>query len=184
MLALRLALALAAGIAAIVLVPGSPAVAAGSAGSRAAVAAAAGGLLLAAQPCYRALLRTELRIEAVRGIASVTGALMLVLVAATIAMGGSVIGVFAAITLATLAGLALAAWLARNSFRFRLGFDSRAWGELIREAWPVGGNLFLVLLVYRIPPLLLMRLHGPVEVGEYTAAARLIEASNLVADGA
>ncbi|MBM4245070.1 MAG: hypothetical protein FJ148_14855 [Deltaproteobacteria bacterium] len=181
-LGLRSALALAAGAGAVLLAPWAADTAEVGLHGRTALAAAA--LLLVGQPGYRALLRAELRIGAVLGVATVTTALTLTLTAAALAAGTGIEGVFAALLAANASGCAFAAWLARDLFRPALRFDPALWRELLREAWPIGANTLVFALGVRIAPLLLMRLSGPVEVGFFSSAGRLVDALNLVVDGA
>jgi O-antigen/teichoic acid export membrane protein len=180
-LGLRVTLAIVAGTSAVLLVPlaesGDPALA-----RRTALAAAA--LLFTAQPGYRALFRSELRMAAVLGVAAATNALVLLLVAVALAAGLGLDGVLLALAVANGAGFAFAAVLGRALFRFRLALDLPLWRELVREAWPVAANVFVLTLAMRLGPLLLMRLRGPVEVGYFASASRLTDALNLLPDAA
>jgi O-antigen/teichoic acid export membrane protein len=180
-LGLRLTLAILAGSGAVLLAPwgepGDPALA-----SRTALAATA--LLFASQPGYRALLRSELRMGTLLGVAALTSALMLLLVVLAVTGGYGIDGVFVAIALANVTGFVVAAVLARSEFRFRLAVDVPLWRELLRESWPIGANIFVVTVGMRVGPLLIMRLRGPVEVGYFASASRLTDALNLLGDAA
>jgi len=180
-LGLRVTLALLAGAGAVLLAPWVDASEPGLA-RRTALAAAA--LLFVGQPGYRALFRAELRMAVLLGVAAATNVLVLALVATTLAAGAGIDGVFAALALANLAGFALAALLGRRLFRFRLALDVALWRALLREAWPIGANVFVITVGMRIGPLLIMRLRGPVEVGYFASASRLTDALNLLADAA
>lgn len=180
-LGLRSTLALAAALGAVLLAPwvegGEPEI-------RRRTALAAAALLLVGQPGYRALFRAELRMGAVLATAAATSVLMLALVATAVVAGRGIDGIFVALAAANALGFAAAAWLGRDLFRPRIALDPALWRELLREAWPIGGNLLVFSLGMRIAPLLLMRLVGPVAVGFFTSAQRLTDALNLVADAA
>ncbi|HEY8515153.1 MAG TPA: flippase [Candidatus Binatia bacterium] len=180
-LGLRVTLALVACASAVALAPlaggGDPALL-----RRTALAGAA--LLFTAQPGYRALFRAELRMGAVLGCAVATNALVLALVGVALAAGFGLDGVLVALAAANLAGFAVAAFVGRDLFRLRLAVDLPLWRELVHDAWPVGANVFVITLALRMGPLLLMRLRGPVEVGWFSSASRLVDALNLLPDAA
>lgn len=178
-LGLRATLALVAGVTAVLLVPWADS---GEPGLQRRTALAAAALLFSGQPGYRALFRSQLRMDLVLGVAGAASVLVVALVAIAIALGLGIEGVFAAIALANLAGFALAAIEARGLFRFRLAVDPALWSELLREAWPIGANVFVITVGMRVGPLLLMRLRGPVEVGYFSSASRLTDALNLLPD--
>ena len=106
-----------------------------------------------------------------------------VLVALAVVAGMGLHGVFLGIAAASLAGFGLAAIVARRIFGFRIAGELATWWALLRESWPIGANLFVIMLGLRVAPLFLMSYRGPVEVGYLSSAARLAEALNLVADG-
>lgn len=147
-------------------------------------ALAAAALLFAAQPGYRALFRSRLRMGRLLGVAAATSALVLLLVVAAVVLGYGIDGVFAAMAVANLTGFATAAFLARDEFRFRLAIDLPLWREFLRESWPIGANVFVFTVGMRVGPLLIMRLRGPVEVGYFASASRLTDALNLIGDAA
>jgi len=179
-LGLRIAMAIASVALAVVLVPVA---APGQPDLRPIVAFGAVGLLFAAQPGYRALLRSEQRLGGVLGIAVAANVTLFVLVGIALASGGGLLEVMIAISAAHLAGFLLAAVVCRPLFRFRLEVDLPLWRSFLRESWPVGANLLVIMLGLRIAPLLLMSFRGPVEVGWLASATRLAEALNLFADG-
>jgi len=161
----------------------TPVAAPGQAEVRPLVAIGAAGLLFSAQPGFRALLRSELRLGDVLRVALATNLLLFLLVGGALWSGAGLRGVFVGIAVAHLGGFAVAAFVARSSFPFRLEFDRGVWRSFVIEAWPVGANVFVIMLGLRIAPLLLMSYRGPVEVGYLASAMRLAEALNLVADG-
>ncbi len=179
-LGMRIVLALTSASIAVALVPVA---APGQAELRPLVAVGAAGLLFAAQPGFRALFRAEARLDVVVRIATATNALLFALVGGALWSGAGLRGVFLGIAVAHLVGFGLAAVAARSTFRFRVAFDRRTWAVLGAEAWPVGANIFVIMLGLRIAPLLLMSYRGPVEVGYLSSATRLAEALNLLADG-
>jgi O-antigen/teichoic acid export membrane protein len=181
-LGLRLALAIAAATGAVLLAPWLGDATEPELRRRVLLAAAA--LLLVGQPGYRALFRAELRMGAVLGVAAVTTVLTLLLTAAALVAHAGIAGVFAALLAANVTGLACAAWLGRDLFRPHLRIDVTLWRELLREAWPIGANTLVFALGLRIAPLVLMRAHGPVEVGFFSSASRLTDALNMLADAA
>lgn len=180
-LGLRILLALVSAGLAVAL---TPVAAPGRPDLRPLVAIGAAGLLFAAQPGFRALLRAELRLDDVLRVAVATNFVLFVLVGAALWSGLGLPGVLVGIASAHLTGFGMAAFVARSSFRFRLSFDAPVWRSLAGEAWPVGANVFVIMLGLRAAPLLLMSYRGPVEVGYLASAMRLAEALNLVADGA
>ncbi|MDG2307463.1 MAG: flippase [Candidatus Binatia bacterium] len=161
----------------------TPVAAPGQPDVRPLVAIGAAGLLFAAQPGFRALLRSELRLDAVLSVAVVTNVILFALVGLALWTGAGLRGVFVGIASAHLAGFAFAGFVVRKSFRFRLRCERPVWESLAREAWPVGANFFVIMLGLRVAPLLLMTYGGPIEVGYLASAMRLTEAMNLVADG-
>jgi O-antigen/teichoic acid export membrane protein len=179
-LGLRIMLALASGTLAVLLVPW---IAPDQAGLRPLVALGALGLLFAAQPGYRALLRAQLRLGDLLVVAAISNGLLLVLVAGALIGGTDLAGVFVAIAAAALAGFGLAAILSRQLFAFRIAVELGTWWALLRAAWPIGANLFVIMLGLRVAPLFLMTYRGPIEVGYLASATRLAEALNLLADG-
>jgi O-antigen/teichoic acid export membrane protein len=179
-LGLRLGLALASGSLAIVLAPW----ASGEGMSiLPVVGLGAAGMLFLAQPGFRALLRAELRLGAVLTVASATAATMLALVFLAVWRGGGLEAVLVAYAVAVWAGLALAAVLVRRDLRFCPRVQLAIWRGLLAESWPVGLNLFVLMLGLRAAALVLMREAGPVAVGYYSSAARLGEATNLIGEG-
>jgi len=179
-LGLRILLAVVSAGIAVALVPVA---APGAPDLRPLVAVGAAGLLFVAQPGFRALLRSELRLGDVLRVAVTTNLVLFAAVLGALWSGAGLIGVFAGIAAAHLRGFALGAWVARSSFRFRVAVDPSVWRSLVAEAWPVGANVFVIMLGLRAAPLLLMTYRGPVEVGYLASATRLAEALNLVADG-
>ncbi len=178
-LGLRLALAVTAGMTAVLLAPW---LATGEPGVLRRTALAALALLFTAQPGYRALFRAELRLREVLVVASATNVLLLALVVAAVVAGAGLDGVFLAIAAANLSGFAFAALLGRRSAPLRVTVDLALWRGLLREAWPIGANLLVFTIGARIGALLLMRLRGPVEVGHFVSASRLTDALNLLPD--
>lgn len=178
-LGLRLLLTGASGLAAVGLAPWV----AGRADVVPLIAIAAPALLFAAQPGVRALLRSELRLGDVLRVAAFASASTFSLAAVALAARTGAEGVFAAIALSQIASFGLAAHRARDLAPLGLAVDPPLWRRLLADAWPVGGNLLVVLVGLRAAPLLLMRARGPVEVGLFASAARLTEALNIFADG-
>ena len=147
------------------------------------VAVGAAGLLFVGQPGFRALWRAEARMGRVLTVATLTNLALLVLVGIALWAGTGLLGVFLGITAAHLGGFVLAAVLARSTFRFRVAFEMDLWRELFSQAWPVGANVFAVMLGLRIGPVLLLSYGGAVEVGYLASSMRLVEALNLIAEG-
>ncbi len=147
------------------------------------VAIGAAGLLFVAQPGFRALLRAEGRLDDVLRVALATNVALLGLVAVALGSGGGLDGVLLAVSTAYLGGFVLAGFVVRSSFHFRLAFEPAVWRSLLAESWPVGANVFAVMLGLRMAPILLLSYRGPVEVGFLTSAMRIAEGFNLVAEG-
>jgi O-antigen/teichoic acid export membrane protein len=179
-LGLRIALAVASAALAVAL---TPVAAPGRPDLRPLVAIGAAGLLFVSQPGFRALLRSELRLDDVLRVALATNVLLLGAAFAAVWTGGGLLAVFVAISVSHLAGFGLAAFVARDAFRFRVALDPPVWRSLLAEAWPVGANVFAVMVGLRAATLFLMTYRGPVDVGYLASAMRLAEALNLVADG-
>lgn len=179
-LGMRVALALGSGFLAIVL---TPVAAPGQPDVRVPVAIGAAGLLFVGQPGFRAWLRSELRLDLVLRIVVVTNVLLFVAVGLVVWSGAGLAALFAGVSTAHLLGWAVAGWIVRSRGPVRLGFDSDVWRSLFGEAWPIGANMFVIMLGLRIAPVLLMSYGGPVEVGYYASSMRLVEALNLVGDG-
>jgi O-antigen/teichoic acid export membrane protein len=179
-LGLRLALAFAAGLVAVAVVPWI----AGRVDLAVLVAAAAPAFLWASQPGLRALFRAEGRLGEVLRVAT-TGALAtLVFAGGAVLAGGGATAVLLAMAAAQLFSFGIAALRSRGSFRLRLSLAPETWRSLLRESWPIGANLVVAVAGLRIAPILLMRYRGAVDVGAFASAARLAESLNLVADGA
>jgi O-antigen/teichoic acid export membrane protein len=180
-LGLRVALAVAAGAAAVALAPlaGAP-----GADARTSVACGAAALLFVAQPGLRALLRAELRMGRLVAVAAVSGGLTLAGTAAVARAGGGVATVFVAAAVAQAAAFALAAWLVRDRVRLRLAIVPGLWRDLARESWPIAANVLAAIVGLRIGAMLLVRDRGAVEVGYFTSAFRLAESLNVLAEGA
>lgn len=180
-LGLRLGLALASATLAVVLAPWAS-------GEGTAivpvVASGAAALLFLAQPGFRALLRAELRLGSVFLLASITATLSLLLVWLIAGGGGGLVEVLLGYAVAVWSGLVGAAVLVGRRLRFRPRLDPVAWRGLLAECWPVGLNLFVLMLGLRAAAVVLMQVEGPVAVGQYASAARLAEATNLLAEGA
>ncbi len=178
-LGLRFATASVAALLAVGFVPW----AGGTDGLRAPVMAAA-GLLLVAQPVARALLRT---VGAFRGVflAALLSASVGVIAPVVVArQGGSLAGVLGWVSFGPVVGLLVAVWLVGRHQRVSPVFEFDAWRSLLAESWPVAANLLVVVAALRVVPLLLMRTAGPSAVGFFTSAARIVEATNLVAEAA
>lgn len=147
------------------------------------VAVGAAGLLFMGQPGFRAWFRSELRIDLVLRVATMTNVLLFLGVGLAVGSGAGLTGLFAGIASAHLLGWLYAGWSVRSRVPLRIACEVPVWRSLITEAWPVGANTFVIMLSLRIAPVLLMRYEGPIEVGYYASAMRLAEALNLVADG-
>ena len=141
-------------------------------------------LLFLAQPGFRALLRSELRLSAVFLVATFTASLTLGGVFLVTWQGGGLLPVWGAYAAATWAGIAFAAALVARSVPVRLRMVWGIWRSLLAESWPVGANLLVLMLGLRAGALVLMRTVGPDAVGIYASAARLAEAANLLGEGA
>lgn len=141
-------------------------------------------LLFLAQPGFRALLRAELRLEAVFLVASFTATLTLAGVFLVSRQSDGLLEVWCAYAVATWAGIGFAALLVSRSFRIRVRISPKVWRSLLAESWPVGTNLLVLMLGVRAGALVLMQTAGPDAVGLYASAARLSEASNLLGEGA
>ena len=148
------------------------------------VALGAAALLFLAQPGFRALLRAELRLDAVFFLASITAALTLTLVWLAALQEGGLVAILLGYAVAVWSGLVCAGLVVSRSVRFRPRFDLPEWRSLLAECWPVGLNLFVLMLGLRAAAIVLMQVEGAVAVGQYASAARLAEAANLVAEGA
>ena len=144
------------------------------------VALGAAALLFLAQPGFRALLRAELRLDAVFFLASITAALTLTLVWLAALQEGGLVAILLGYAVAVWSGLVCAGLLVSRSVRFRPRFDLPEWRSLLAECWPVGLNLFVLMLGLRAAAIVLMQVEGAVAVGQYASAARLAEAANLV----
>lgn len=179
-LGIRVALALSSGFLAIVL---TPVAAPGQPDIRLPVAIGAAGLLFVGQPGFRAWLRSELRLDLVLRVAVVTNVLLFVAVGLVVWSGAGLVGLFAGVSAAHLLGWVAAGWIVRSRCRVRLGFDRDVWRPLLVEAWPIGANIFVIMLGLRIAPVLLLSYGGPIDVGYYASSMRLVEALNLVGDG-
>ncbi len=175
---LRLGLALVSGALAVGV---APLAVPGADGLRGPVAISAAGLLLVGQPGFRALLRAEGRLDAVFGVAAATQGMLFAFVGLAIVVGAGLEWVLVSISAAHLLGFALGGWIAGRDVRPQWGMDR--WGPLLREAWPVGANVFAALLGLRVAPILLMTFGGPAAVGLLGASTRLAEALNLFAEG-
>ena len=145
------------------------------------IALGASGLLLVGQPGFRALLRAEGRLDAVFGVAAATQVMLFAFVASALALGTGLDVILISISTAHLLGFALGGWIACRDVRPHWGMER--WGALLVEAWPVGANVFAVLLGLRVAPVLLMTFGGPSAVGLLGASTRLAEALNLFAEG-
>jgi O-antigen/teichoic acid export membrane protein len=178
-LGLRVALALVAGVGAVLIAPSFSLTDPSLVGL---VALGALGLLFPAQTGYRSLFRSELRLGEVMKVTIVSSIVMLGLASAVLVLGLGIGWVFVACAAANLLGFASAAALARPLFRFRIAADLGVWREILAEAWPIGANLFLVTITLRLGPLLLMYFRGPAEVGYFAGASKLVEGVNLLAD--
>lgn len=182
-LSLRALLAVASTALAVALAP--LAVDAGSASAtRLLVGCGAAALLLQAQPVYRSLLRAELRMGAVFGVAAASSLAAFVATVAAAASGLGVPAVFLAVAAAQAMGFAAARLVAHRGVGGARRVDPSLWRGFLREAWPIGANVLVVTLGLRMGALVLMRARGPGEVGFYSSATRLTESLNLVADGA
>ena len=182
-LSLRALLAVASTALAVALAP--LAVDAGSASAtRLLVGCGAAAMLLQAQPVYRSLLRAELRMGAVFGVAAASSLAAFVATVAAAASGLGVPAVFLAVAAAQAMGFAAARLVAHRGVGGARRVDPSLWRGLLREAWPIGANVLVVTLGLRMGALVLMRARGPGEVGFYSSATRLTESLNLVADGA
>src|SRR5262249_35144838 len=93
-------------------------------------------------------------------------------------------GVFVAIAVANLSGFLVAAVLAHPRFRLAVAEAPWRWAALLREAWPIGANLLVFTLGLRLGSLIVMRLRGPIEVGYFASASRLIGALGLLSEAA
>ncbi len=146
--------------------------------------AAAAGLLLAAQPVARATLRIEGGFGAVFFAAMVAALVGMAAQLLAAAASLPLVFVLGGASLGPLVGLALGLALVARRQRVAPRFDVPAFGALLRDSWPVAANLLVIVLSLRAAPLLLMRFEGPVTVGLFTSAARLVEATNLIAEAA
>ncbi len=146
--------------------------------------AAAAGLLLAAQPVARATLRIEGGFGAVFFAALVAALVGMAAQLLAAAASLPLIFVLGGASLGPLVGLALGLALVARRQRVAPRFDVPAFGALLRDSWPVAANLLVIVLSLRAAPLFLMRFEGPVAVGLFTSAARLVEATNLIAEAA
>lgn len=121
---------------------------------------------------YRSLLRIEYLLLLITFNALATGLGVLVVIMTrrqlTAAVAASAVG--------SAASLPFAVWLGWRYFRVRLRCEPQLWRAIIREALPLGLNAFLVSMLLRIGPLLLVRLRGPEEVAYFSAASKLVEA--------
>lgn len=179
-LGLRIVLALASGTIAALL---TPVAAPDQPDMQLPVAIGAAGLLFMGQPSFRAWLRAELKIDVVLRVAVVTNVFLFLAVGTALVSGAGLPGLFLGISSAHLLGWMYAGWTIRSRFRPRVAFEPSVWRALLVDAWPIGANLFVIMLGLRIAPVLLMSYAGPVDVGYYASAMRLAEAMNLVADG-
>ncbi len=178
-LGLRLATASLAALLALVFVPW----AGGTGGLRAPVAAAA-GLLLVAQPVARALLRTVGAFRSVFLVALLAASIGVIFPLGAAWVGASLAGVLLWVSLGPVVGLLVAVGVVGRRQRVAPLVDVAAWRSLLLESWPVAANLLVVVAALRVVPLLLMRSAGPSAVGFFTSAARIVEATNLVAEAA
>ena len=142
-----------------------------------------GSLLFLAQPGFRAVLRSELRLGSVFLVATFTASLTLAGVFLVTRQEGGLLAVWTAYAVATWAGLGLAALLVSRSFRLQVRIAPDVWRSLLAESWPVGANLLVLMMGLRAGAIVLMQTAGPDAVGLYASAARLSEASNLLGEG-
>jgi len=92
-----------------------------------------------------------------------------------IARSASLVAIVAAPVISAVVGVAVAIVLARARFDLRVSFDARRLAELLREAAPVGANLFVAVVYLKIDTILVSVMRGPEEVGYYGAAYKPIE---------
>ena len=129
--------------------------------------------ILAANP-YRALLRAELRMRRYVGLIAGQSAIAVGLLAAVVQGGGGLVPVFAAVGGGAIGGLLLGRLLVGGGMR--LAPDRSLARRLLADAWPLAATALALLGAQQIVQLLLLRLHGPGEVGLLGGAQRLVEA--------
>lgn len=96
---------------------------------------------------------------------------------------GAPLVAFAWISLVGAALTGLALWIAWRNRGSRMGAwraDARTIGNLLAESWPLVLSGFAVMIQARIDQILLARMVGDNEVGQYSAAMQLIEAIAFV----
>jgi len=142
-------------------------------------AIAAGGLLATAANPYRPLLRA--RLAMVRYLALVAGqaAVAVALFAVIVLVGGGLMAVLSAVTVAAVSGVVLGHALAGRQGA-RLAPDPTLGRALLAEAWPVAGSALAMAGGQQALQLLLLRWHGPAEFALLGGAQKLIEAVSLV----
>jgi O-antigen/teichoic acid export membrane protein len=129
--------------------------------------------LLAANP-YRALLRAELRLRRYVGLIAGQSAISVGLLAAVVQVDGGLIAVFAAVGGGAVGGLALGRLLVGAGTG--LAPDRPLAMRLLADAWPLAATALALIGAQQVVQLLLLRLHGPGEVGLLGGAQRLVEA--------
>lgn len=125
---------------------------------------------------YRSLFRSTLEIRWVFAIALVRAVLLASAVVVAVALVPGLHAIFAAMAIANVCAFVAIAVAASSRVGPAAVVDRALWTELIRGALPLAGNAFALTVSLRAGQVLLMSMHGPVQVGLLSAASRVIEA--------
>ena len=141
---------------------------------------AAIGLVTAMGGAYRAFFRAALNIRAVLVIAAVRAILLVSAIVSAMSLWPGLTAVFGATAAANLITVLCVAWAVRHEAPPTPRLDRQAWHELLSGVWPIAGNALAITASLRAGQVILMSLRGPVEVGLFAAASRVVEAFSVL----
>ena len=129
---------------------------------------------------YRAYFRSQFEIRSVLVLGIARAVLLGVFIIAVLSTTTDLRAVFGAMAAANLLTFAFAVWLGGAKGGPPVSYDPEIWRSMMRGIWHLSINAFAVTLSLRAGQLLLMSYRGPVDVGMYAAASRVVEGFTLL----
>jgi PST family polysaccharide transporter len=138
---------------------------------------ALGFVAIAASP-YRVLMRAQFRMGRYLALLGGQAMFALALLAVVVRAGGGLVAVLGAVTVAAAGGVVLGRVLGGPGARLR--GDRGLARALVVAAWPLAATTLTLIGAQQLLQALVVRLHGPAEMGLLGGAQKLVEAANLL----